>query len=383
MTALITLFMCEHILRREVDDAYVLYPGFIFLGACTVSYFSSMIFLRTADWSSFQPEASSNNATRSENSDIVAHHIPWKLVATYSCTWPCVALRGIGYTTVIMLASPILTWVVTAEPNLPLLAWNRYNATICWAVATAALIYCVDWVLPSAEWLVNSGEYGWCLAVSISLIWMRIWQTHIKLLGARWRMLNKLYSLRLYSLAFSFASVTWLLFLLRFNASSVDVDGHTLVAASESWVSPRSWTLMFEVFTTDSLGFCLVAWCWSLESVKARHRQKYIAARCVCLWLPIYAWILAMFVFDPRAADAWVSGEDNDAGVPGLHAILAVGCIVCSLAGSLFEVASFKRFVMPPAEFKDSLVKGLLGTVGVLAAIGFGGLFLLQKQSSQ
>jgi hypothetical protein len=303
-------------------------PEHVFVATCmglvavnTIGYYALLIYLRHADWSGYDPT----------DPNVQPEFV-------YNCTWPCVALRGVGCATLLMLASVFTTWGFVSLERADCRPADRLWGTVKYycarilasllsigAVALAESVMRGKLVEVPVESIVT-GQW-FCVypmvCVPISAVWHRSWQAQTSLIGGRFHMLSRLYSLNTLATVLPLVGAGWLVFLLRFSASP------------GKEITPRAWILILQIACVNIVGLLFVLWYWNFERSEAeRSRAKKIIKRSM-LWLPASGWILIVFFFDAK-----VGSNLLDAGGARLLVVLS---LLVSLGGWLFEIANYSK----------------------------------------
>jgi hypothetical protein len=327
-----------------------------------LSYLAILIYLRNADWSS--------------HTDGAVTPVP---DATYSCTWPCAALRGTLAFTGIALTTSCCKALLCVFPRTP--DMHPCRRRLCLAplgllwlgiVGLLSVEMVLSWpvTMPVESLLKGSAAAVYLLALAVALAWAVIWQLIAYVYGGRVSMLSRMYDIPYLVAGFSAVVCGWLLALLRESA----------VTASS--LSRHSWVLVWEILFLNFVGSMLLAWCWNFdrEQVGVRALAK-VAARVLLLWIPSSCWAVVVFAVRPATLEFSECATMVNKDCARENWVLA-GMLI-SLLGFTFEFWSWLRLapVQDRSRCRQCMLWGGLWAwcAGLGAALWWADLTLLRK----
>ncbi len=264
------------------------------------------------------------------------------VVAMFSCTWPCVVLRGAsacafgaGLLAVVFVCRSLLVGLENARQ-----CWSCHQQNVC------SVCFNLGHGIFTASVFAGSfleGYYGYPLEMPVEDLvtgpafwvflivpcWNTIcfcsgWKCLVWASSPRVRMLSRLYRIHTWVAIFAFVGSSWLLYVLR--ESTVDPERHQMPLHIKS--------VLWQAAGIPYVSNALLLWSWGTERAEQRRRAKWIYLRTLLVWTPAAVWPLMV------AAIA----DDVSGYLDTKWLRVAALCLGVSLGGFLYELTSFILF---------------------------------------
>lgn len=262
--------------------------------------------------------------------------------AVFTCTWPCLALRGVtacafgaGMLALLFICRAML---VGPEDERQCLTCHRQNgrvaclnyshAIVCATVLAGSVVEAYNGFLfkvPVEDLVTGPAILLYLIVPCLNTLglWMAakcfVWAS-----PPRIRMLSRLYRAHTWVAIVTFVGSSWLLYILR--DSVVDAEMRSLSGGEKA--------ILWQAAAIPYVGTSLILWCWGTERAE-RRRRSWICPR-VLLWISAASWpLIAAGVADD--AILWFSGRERNRVICCLSLALGLG-------GFMYELVSFVSF---------------------------------------